>query len=85
MRDPYGGAVTPIDANGAREFLEAIIAASSVLGGGMAYFSGYGAAQALAQRQPPEMVAQSVNEGIGLGFRHVSPLSIIALIIMVWS
>jgi hypothetical protein len=77
--------MTPIDAGSAGEFLEAIIAAFSVLGGGMAYCSGYGAAQALAERQPPEIVAQSVNEGIGLGFRHASPLSIVALIIMVWS
>jgi len=77
--------MTPVDANGAREFLEAIIAAFSVLGGGMAYFSGYGAAQALAQGQTPETLAQWVNEGIGLGFRYLSPLSIVALIIMVWS
>lgn len=77
--------MTPIDIGGAREFLEAIIAASSVLGGGMAYFSGYGAAQALAQKQAPEIVAYAVNEGIGLGFRYLSPLSIVALMIMVWN
>ena len=76
--------MTPIDASGAREFLEAIIASFSVLAGGMAYFSGYGAAQALAQEQTPEVVAQWVNEGVGLGFRYLSPLSIVALIIMTW-
>lgn len=77
--------MTPIDPSGAREFLEAIVAAFSVLGGGMAYFSGYGAAQALAQGQTPEIIAQWINEGIGLGFRYLSPLSIVALIIMTWS
>jgi hypothetical protein len=77
--------MAPIDAGSARESLEAIIAASSVLGGGMAYFSGYGAAQALSQRQAPEIVANAINEGIGLGFRYLSPLSIVALMIMVWS
>lgn len=51
----------------------------------MACFSGYYAAQALAQRQPPEFVAQRINEGLGEGFKWVSPLSIIALIIVVWT
>lgn len=74
-----------VEASGARELLEAVIAAFSVLGGGMAYLSGYYAAQALAQRQPPEITAQRVNEGIGLGFLLASPLSIVALIIVVWS
>jgi len=77
--------MVPVEASSARAFLEAIIAAFSVLGGGMAYFSGYYAAQALAQDQPPEIVAHRVNEGIGLGFRLISPLSIVALIIVVWS
>ncbi|HWM55560.1 MAG TPA: hypothetical protein VNO20_09250 [Solirubrobacterales bacterium] len=77
--------MTPIDPGSAREFLESIIAAFSVLGGGMACFSGYYAAQALAQRQPPEFVAQRINEGLGEGFKWVSPFSIVALIIVVWT
>lgn len=51
----------------------------------MAYLSGYYASQALAQGQPPEFLAQRVNEGIGLGFRFASPVAIVALIIMVWT
>jgi hypothetical protein len=77
--------MTPVDAAAARDFLEAIVAAFSVLGGGMAYLSGYGGAQALAQGESPEVVAERINEGIAIGFRYLSPLSIVALIIMVWS
>lgn len=50
----------------------------------MAYLSGYYASQALAQEQSPEFVSQRVNEGLGLGFRYASPVSIVALIIVVW-
>ncbi len=77
--------MAPIDATGAREFLEAIIAAFSVLGGGMAYFSGFSASQALAQGQSAESVAHRINEGIAEGFELTSPLSIVALIIVVWT
>jgi hypothetical protein len=77
--------MTPIDTAGAREFLEATIAAFSVLGGGMAYFSGFAAARALAHEQSPEIVGQRINEGIAEGFELMSPLSIIAFIIVVWT
>jgi len=56
-----------------------------VLGGGMAYFSGFAASQALAQGQAPELVAHRVNEGVAEGFELASPLSIVALIIVVWT
>jgi hypothetical protein len=81
----YGGAVVPADPEGTRSLLEGVIAAFSILGGGMAYLSGYYASQALAQGQPPGYVAQRVNEGLALGFRFGAPLSIVALIITVWS
>ena len=77
--------MVPVDPSPAREILEAFIAAFSVLGGGMAYGSGFRAAQALAQDNPPEVVSHSVNEGIGAGFETFLPLSVVALIIMVWS
>jgi len=55
----------------------------------MAYTSGFRAAQALAQALAqddlPEVVSHSINEGIGVGFETCSPLSMIALIIMVWT
>jgi len=37
---PTVASMSPVDAGGAQEFLEAIIASFSVLGGGMAYASG---------------------------------------------
>jgi hypothetical protein len=74
-----------VDPESARGLLEGVIAAFSVLGGYMAYLSGYYASQALAQHQSPELVSQRVNEGLGLGFRFASPFSIVALIIVAWS
>ncbi|MGE5283274.1 MAG: hypothetical protein ACM3N0_13325 [Chloroflexota bacterium] len=75
----------PTDPAGAREFLEAVIAAFSLLGGCMAYLSGYYAARALDRNATPDDLAHVVNEGIGVGFKYASPASIVALIIMVWS
>lgn len=77
--------MVPVEANSARELLEATVAAFSVLGGFMAYLSGYLAAQALAAHQPPHVVAQRINEGIGEGFIGGSLPAISALIIVVWS
>lgn len=82
VKDFYGGAMAPVDLSSTREFLEAVIAAFAVLGGVMAYFSGFNAAQALAQGQRPETVAHRVNEGLGLGFEVSSPISVIALVVM---
>lgn len=78
-------AMTPVDPTSARDFLEAIIAAFSVLGGAMAYFSGFAAFQAVAREQPPESVAHRVNEGIAEGFGLAWPVSIAALMIVVWT
>ncbi len=77
--------MVPVDPSAARQILEAFIAAFSVLGGGMAYASGFRAAQALAQDFSPEVVAHNINEGVGSGFETFAPLSVIAFIIMVWS
>jgi hypothetical protein len=74
----------PVDPSATRELLEAFIAAFSVLGGGMAYTSGFRAAETLARNDSPAVVSHSINEGVGAGFEIFSPLSIIALIIMVW-
>jgi hypothetical protein len=73
------------DPESIRGFLEGLIAAFAILGGSMAYCSGFYANQVLAQSQPPELLSQRINEGLGLGFRYGSPLSIIALIIMMWT
>jgi hypothetical protein len=77
--------MSPVDPESARGLLEAVVAAFSVLGGGMAYLSGYYASQAIAEGQSSEFVAHRVNEGLAIGFRAGSPASIIALIIMVWN
>jgi hypothetical protein len=53
----------------------------SILGGAMAYFSGFSAAQALADGSPPESLAQRINEGLGEGFLVGSPLAVATLII----
>jgi hypothetical protein len=75
----------PLDPAGAREFLEAIIAAFSVLGGAMAYYSGYAAYLALAQNESPASLAHGINQGIGEGFALGVPAAIMALMIMGWS
>jgi hypothetical protein len=77
--------MVPIDLSTARELLEGLIAASSILGGGMAYTSGFRAAQAIAQDASPEVVAHSINEGLASAYETFSPLSILALVVMLWS
>lgn len=74
-----------IDPSTAREFLEGIVAAFSVLGGAMAYSSGFGAARAFLVGSPSEVLAHQVNEGIAWGFLYGSPLAVLALIIMAWT
>jgi hypothetical protein len=74
-----------IGIGGARELLEAVVTAVSVMGGAMAYLSGFYAAQALAEKSPPEAISHRINEGIGIGFLAGSPLAIAALIIEAWT
>lgn len=74
-----------VDPTEVRQLLEAAIAALSMLGGAMAYLSGFGAAQALRDREPPEVVTQRINEGIGNGFLWGAVLGAMALIIVLWS
>jgi hypothetical protein len=77
--------VSSIDAGSARSLIEAAVVAISVLGGMMAYFSGYAAAQAISEQQPPDILSQQINEGIGEGFSWGWPAAILALIIMMWT
>lgn len=65
--------------------LQAAVTAVSLLGGLMAYTSGYFAAQAMAERQPSDVLAQRVNEGIARGFLAGWPIATLALIIEMWS
>lgn len=48
--------------------MEAIVTAFSVLGGGMAYWSGFAAAQALADGETPDALAYAVDRGIAEAF-----------------
>ena len=73
-----------LEAGAAREFLEAVIAAFAVLGGLMAYFSGFAASNALGQEQPPENVTHGINAGLGVGFDVGVPSAALALMIMGW-
>jgi len=50
----------------------------------MAYESGLGAAEAVSENQPGEILGRRVNEGIAKGFVWGWPLSVIALIIELW-
>jgi hypothetical protein len=71
--------------NELRELVEAAVTAVSVLGGAMAYQSGYAAARALSEGLPPEAVSQQVNQGIADGFSLGSPMAAVALILLAWS
>ncbi len=73
------------DPAGIRDLIEAGVTAISVLGGAMAYCSGFAATQAVAESQPPEVLGQRVNEGIAQGFSLGWPAAILALIIEMWT
>ncbi|HEY8810113.1 MAG TPA: hypothetical protein VIM28_08835 [Solirubrobacterales bacterium] len=77
--------MTPVDPSTTREFLEALVAGFSVLGGFMAYSSGYAAHRTLAHDESPPVVAHSINEGVGEGFEAGVPAAIAALMIMGWT
>ncbi|HEU4736099.1 MAG TPA: hypothetical protein VFS48_03615 [Solirubrobacterales bacterium] len=73
------------DASDVRELLNAAVTAVSVLGGAMAYMSGYFASRAMSEDQLPDALAQRVNEALGRGFDLGWPAAIAALIISVWT
>jgi hypothetical protein len=75
----------PHAAGDPRELIEAVISAASILGGAMAYCSGFRAAQAKGEGRTPEGLANSVNEGVAEGFQWGLPLAAITLIIVAWS
>lgn len=75
----------PIEPGDAGQLIEAAVTAISVLGGAMAYCSGYTGAQAVSEEQPPEILGQRVNEGLAEGFTWGWPTAIAALIIKAWT
>lgn len=73
------------DASEVRDLLNAAVTAVSVLGGAMAYTSGYFASRAMSEDQSPEILGQRVNEALGNGFNWGWPAALDALIIGVWT
>lgn len=74
-----------IESGDANQLIDAAVTAISILGGGMAYCSGYAAARAVSEEQPPDIVSQQVNKGLAEGFSWGWPAAIVALIITVWT
>jgi hypothetical protein len=74
-----------LDGDIARELIETAVTAISVLGGAMAYWSGYSASQAMAEQQPSDALSNRINESIGEGFRVGWPMAIVAFIIGTWT
>jgi hypothetical protein len=75
----------PIEPGDAGELIEAAVTAISLLGGAMAYCSGYSASQTMSEEQSPEILSQRINEGIGEGFSWGWPTAIVALTIKIWT
>jgi hypothetical protein len=64
--------------------IEGIVTAVSILGGAMAYESGLAAVKAMA-RSSPDVLAQRVNEGMGIGFLWGAPLAFVIFIVFIWT
>ena len=74
-----------VQTDASRELLDAVIAAFAMLGGSMAYWSGFGAARSHAADEPPSDLAYAVNLGLAHGFNVGAPAAVVALIISLWS
>jgi hypothetical protein len=74
-----------IDLGEVRALLDAMVLAASVLGGMMAAVSGYRASRALTNDTGPATLAREINEGIAVGFECGQPVSLLALIIGLWT
>jgi hypothetical protein len=77
--------VLSIGSDDANQLIETAVTAVSVLGGEMAYCSGYAAVRALSEEQPPDLLSQQINEGLAEGFSWGWPSAIVALIIKIWT
>lgn len=74
-----------MEATGFSELVQSAVTAVSILGGAMAYMSGYNAARALAEEDSPEIASQSINEGLGKGFAVGFPPALLVSIIEAWT
>lgn len=61
----------------AREFIEVLVSAVSVLGGFMAFTSGLEASKAVFAGRRPDKVAYEINKGLAYGFNFGLPAALI--------
>lgn len=73
------------DVAATRDLLDAIIAAFAVLGGTIAFSSGLAAVRAAADDPRPDLLSHAINLGVAEGFTTGVPLSVFALIIVLWA
>lgn len=66
----------------ARDVVEVLIGAVSVLGGFMAAWSGFAASRSVRKGEPPDALGNRINEGLAVGFEFGLPVSLLALIIL---
>lgn len=71
-----------MDIEALREMIEAAIGGASVLGGAMAYQTGWAAMRALFQGASPEFLSTEIDLGVAHGFLWGGPLSAIVFILM---
>ncbi len=69
----------------AREVIEVLISAVSMLGGFMAVRSGWAASKSVATGEDPGLVAQHINEGLAYGFDYGLPSALIVFILLAFS
>jgi hypothetical protein len=74
-----------LDPGGLHTLIETAVTAVSVLGGAMAYASGFAAAQGVAAGDSPQQLSARINEALAKGFVYGGPLSALALIIEGWT
>lgn len=68
-----------------RNLIESAVTAISVLGGAMAFESGYAANKATSENLDPQIVAQRINEGLGKGFSWSRIPATFCLMILLWT
>lgn len=74
--------MSPLDLGDARAFLDAVIAAFAVLGGVMAYASGFEAARARLARKTPRVIGDHISVGVANGFIVGAAAALITLILV---
>jgi len=74
-----------MDVEALKAMVEAAISAASVLGGAIAYQTGFAAADAVSREASPQTLSEELNVGVAYGFQWGAPLSASVLILMGWT